>query len=349
VVHPIWQWVAFIGFVLVLLALDLGVFHRKAHKVSIKEAAGWSAVWVTIGLLFNLGIYFFWHRLSPESPLSNSTAALQFLTGYVIEKSLSVDNIFVFVVIFTYFAVPAIYQHRVLFWGILGALIMRGAMIAAGTALIKQFHWIIYVFGAFLIFTGIKLAFSGDEQVHPEKNPMIKLVRRIFHVTHEYHGQKFFVRVPSPRNPAVTVLAATPLLMVLTIVETTDLLFAVDSIPAIFAVTEDPFIIFTSNVFAILGLRALYFLLAGVMDQFHYLKLGLSVVLAFVGVKMLAEPFLESEFHLDKQTMILISLAVIAVVLTTSIVASLLRARRRAKLGLPPEKVPLPVNPTDRT
>jgi tellurite resistance protein TerC len=372
VAHPLWHWVVFIGFVLVLLALDLGVFHRKAHSVSIKEAAGWSVVWVTISLLFNLGIYFFWHRLSPASPLSNSTAALEFLTGYVVEKALSVDNIFVFVVIFTYFGVPAKYQHRVLFWGILGALLMRGAMIWAGTELLEQFHWIIYVFGAFLIFTGIKLAFSGDEEVHPERNPMIKLVRRAFHVTNEYHGQKFFIRAPvtahaepdrakagvppaerasgadsppAPSSTGGTRLMVTPLLLVLVIVETTDLLFAVDSIPAVFAVTKDPFIIFTSNVFAILGLRALYFLLAGVMDKFHYLKLGLSAVLTFVGLKMVSEPILH-RYHRYIPTSL--SLGIIAGILTLAVVASLLRAKRREKLGLPPEKLPLPVNPTDR-
>ena len=263
-------WVAFNVFVLGMLALDLAVFHRKAHAVSLREAFIWSVVWITLALIFNSGIYYFW----------GAEKALEFLAGYLIEKSLSVDNLFVFLVIFSYFAVPAMYQHRVLFWGILGALVMRAIFIATGAALLTAFHWMIYVFGGFLIITGIKLLLTGDHKLEPEKNPAVRLLRRIMHVTNEYHGQRFFVR--KDRR-----LWATPLLLVLVVVETTDVIFAVDSIPAIFAITMDPFIVYTSNVFAILGLRALYFLLAGIMDMFRYLKVGLSFVLCFVGVKMM--------------------------------------------------------------
>ena len=317
----IWLWVGFNLFVLALLALDLGVFHRKAHAVSTKEAAIWSVVWITLSLLFNGVIYLFWNRMMPDSALSNGEASLQFLTGYLIEKALSVDNIFVFVLIFTFFRVPEAYQHRVLFWGILGALLMRGAMILAGAALIKEFHWIIYVFGAFLIFTGIRMAFHKDEEIHPENNPLVRLFKRFMPVTAGYEGAKFFVR-------RAGVLLATPLLIVLLVVESTDLIFAVDSIPAIFAVTEDPFIVYTSNVCAILGLRSLYFLLAGVVDKFHYLKLGLSTVLVFVGVKMLLT---DTAYKIP----IVLSLAVIAGILTIAVVASLLRTRRIERAAPP--------------
>jgi tellurite resistance protein TerC len=317
----IWLWVGFNLFVLALLALDLGVFLRKAHAVSTKEAAIWSVVWITLSLLFNGVIYLFWNRMMPDSALSNGEASLQFLTGYLIEKALSVDNIFVFVLIFTFFRVPEAYQHRVLFWGILGALLMRGAMILAGAALIKEFHWIIYVFGAFLIFTGIRMAFHKDEEIHPENNPLVRLFKRFMPVTAGYEGAKFFVR-------RAGVLLATPLLIVLLVVESTDLIFAVDSIPAIFAVTEDPFIVYTSNVCAILGLRSLYFLLAGVVDKFHYLKLGLSTVLVFVGVKMLLT---DTAYKIP----IVLSLAVIAGILTIAVVASLLRTRRIERAAPP--------------
>ncbi len=316
-VESIWLWVGFNLFVLALLALDLGVFHQKAHKVSIKEATIWSIVWISLSLLFNLGIYFFWDNIAPASDYTNSEAALAFLTGYQLEKSLSVDNIFIFVVIFTYFAVPAMYQHRVLFWGILGALIMRGILIVIGAALLKEFHWIIYVFGAFLIFTGVRMAIERNEEAHPERNPVIKLLRRIMPVTENYEGEQFFVR-------RMGKLMATPLFLVLLVVESTDLIFAVDSIPAIFAVTDDPFIVYTSNVFAILGLRSLYFLLAGVVDKFHYLKLGLSAVLVFVGVKMVLTDIYKIPIGL--------SLGVIATILTISIVASVRRARRLLEL-----------------
>ncbi|MFN8387424.1 MAG: TerC family protein [Anaerolineales bacterium] len=313
----IWLWIGFNLFVLALLAIDLGVFHRKAHAVSLKEAAIWSAVWISLSLLFNLGLYFFWERLSPGSAYSNSEAALAFFTGYIIEKSLSVDNIFVFVLLFTFFAVPAAYQHRVLFWGIIGALIMRGTLIVVGAALLHEFHWIIYVFGAFLVFTGIRMALHRDEEMHPERNPLVKLLRRIMPVTKKYQSDQFFIR-------RMGKIMATPLFLVLIIVESTDLIFAVDSIPAIFAVTDNAFIVYTSNVFAILGLRSLYFLLAGVMDKFYYLKHGLSVILVFVGIKMLIVDIYKIPVGL--------SLGVIATILATSIAASLIRSRRHSEL-----------------
>jgi tellurite resistance protein TerC len=304
----VWLWVGFNVFVLVMLALDLGVFHRKAHVVSAREAATWSAVWIGLALLFNLGI---WHFLGPQK-------GVEFLTGYLIEKSLSVDNIFVFALIFGYFAVPQEYQHRVLFWGILGALVMRAIFIAAGAALLASFHWIIYVFGAFLIVTGIKMVLTPAKGLEPEKNPVVRLVRRLFPVSDRYHGQRFFVRDRG-------ILTATPLFVVLALVETTDLIFAVDSIPAIFAVTSDPFIVYTSNVFAILGLRSLYFLLAGVMSKFEYLKHGLAAILVFVGTKMAI-----IDLYKIPST---VSLGVVAAILAIAVVASLARARRRAARG----------------
>jgi tellurite resistance protein TerC len=302
--ESIWLWVGFNVFVLGMLALDLGVFHRKSHVVSVKEATAWSAVWISLALTFNAGIYFYWNTLIPGSSYSNSEAALAFLTGYLIEKSLSVDNIFVIALIFGYFAVPAAYQHRVLFWGILGALVMRAAMIFAGAALLKEYH--------FLIFTGIKMFTHKEEELHPESNPVIKLVRKLIPVTKNYEDDHFFVRHAGK-------LMATPLFLVLIMVETTDLVFAVDSIPAIFAVTQDPFIVYTSNVFAILGLRSLYFVLAGVIDKFYYLKMGLAVILTFVGVKMTMIDLYKIPTP--------VSLGVIATVLTIAVVASLIRAR----------------------
>jgi tellurite resistance protein TerC len=298
-----WVWIGFTLFVLAMLALDLGVFHRQAHAVSIKEASIWSVVWITLAMGFNAGVYFF----------SGPEPALQFLAGYLIEKSLSVDNIFVFALLFSYFHVPAAYQHRVLFWGVLGALVMRGLLIVLGTALLATVHWISYLFGAFLIVTGIRMAFHNEAEVHPERNPLLKLVRRLVPVTRDYERDRFMVR----RAGHVLV---TPLLLVVLVVETTDLIFALDSIPAIFAVTLDPFIVYTSNVFAILGLRSLYFVFANAMARFYYLKLGLAVVLSFVGVKMV----LADIYHLPTT----LSLAVIAVVLATAIIASVVRARR---------------------
>jgi len=268
----IWIWIGFNLFVLGMLALDLGVFHRHAHVVGFKEATIWSVVWVLLASTFGLGLMW----LHPNG----QQASIEFFTGYLIEKSLSIDNIFVFVLIFTAFAVPAVAQHRVLFWGILGALVMRGAFIAIGAWMLEEFHWIIYVFGAFLIVTGIKMGLERERVMEVEGNAVVRLARRILPVTAGYRDNRFFVREAGR-------FLVTPLFIVLILVETTDLIFAVDSIPAIFAVTRDPFLVYTSNVFAILGLRSLYFLLAGVVDRFHLLKLGLAIVLCFVGVKML--------------------------------------------------------------
>jgi tellurite resistance protein TerC len=299
-------WIVFNVFVLGVLALDLLVLHRKAHAVSLREALVWSCVWVSLALIFALGITFF----------RGGEKALEFLAGYVIEWSLSVDNLFVFLVIFSFFAVPSSYQHRVLFWGILGALFLRAGFIATGTALLSNFHWMIYVFGGFLVFTGIKLLFVGDEKVEPEKNPAIRLVRRFINVTPDYQGQRFFVRKDEK-------LWATPLFLVLVVVETTDVIFAVDSIPAIFAITLDPFIVYTSNVFAILGLRALFFLLAGVMEMFRYLRVGLAFVHCFVGAKMLIAEFYKIPIG--------ISLAVVGGILLISILASVLKQQQEDK------------------
>lgn len=296
---PFWFWFAFTGLILILLALDLGVFHRKAHEVSLKEAAIWSSVWVSLSLMFNLWIYHY----------AGSGPALEFLTGYLIEKSLAVDNIFVIALIFTYFAVPAAYQHRVLFWGILGALVMRGALVLGGAYLIDSFHWILYVFGAFLIITGIRMVRREEKPADFENGIAVRLLRRIIPVTRNFHGSRFFARENG-------IWVATPLLVVLVLVEVTDVVFAVDSIPAIFAVTQDPFLVWTSNVFAILGLRSMYFLLAGIIPKFHLLKVGLSVILVFVGVKMLGADIYKVPT--------LVSLVVITTVLTSAVIASLL-------------------------
>ena len=313
---PIWLWIGFNLFVLAMLALDLGVFHRKSHAVSGREALIWSLVWISLSLVFNTIIYFFWDKMMPGSSYTNSDAALAFFTGYLIEKSLSVDNIFVFILIFSYFAVPAAYQHRVLFWGILGALVMRGALIVVGAALLKEFQWIIYIFGVFLIFTGIRMARHQDEEIHPDQNPVVKFFRKFMPVTENFEKDKFFVRRAGK-------ILATPLFLILLIVESTDLVFAVDSIPAIFAVTQEAFIVYTSNVFAILGLRALYFQLANVMDKFQYLKLGLSAVLTFIGTKMVIVDL----YHIP----VGISLIVVAGILTISILASLWKTRKAVR------------------
>jgi tellurite resistance protein TerC len=291
--------------VLAMLAVDLGIFNKKAHTITVKEAATWSSVWISLSLGF-AGVIYWLH--GPQQ-------TLEFLTGYLIEYSLSIDNIFVIVLIFSYFRIPEKYQHRVLFWGIIGALLMRGSMIAAGAFLIERFHWIIYVFGAFLIFTGIRMATHDEADIEPEANPVLRLVRRLLPVTHDYRGQAFFVK-DAPKRGAPIALMATPLFVVLVLVETTDLIFAVDSIPAIFAVTRDPFLVYTSNVCAILGLRSLYFLLAGVIHKFRFLKLGVAVVLTFVGAKML----LGSVYEIP----ILVSLLVIVALLATAVTASIL-------------------------
>ena len=263
------HWIGFNLFVLIMLALDLGVFHRKSHAVSVKEALIWTGVWITMALIFNLLIY---SQFGEEK-------AVEFFTGYIIEKSLSVDNIFVIILIFSYFQVSAEYQHKVLFWGILGALVMRGIFIFSGIELIHRFHWLVYIFGGFLIFTGVKMLVSDDSKIEPEKNPLIKFARKLFSVTKNFEGSNFFVQREGK-------IWATPLFLVVILIETTDLIFAVDSIPAILAVSEDSFIVYTSNVFAILGLRSLYFALSGIEKYFHYLKFGLSAILVFVGVKM---------------------------------------------------------------
>ncbi len=313
----LWLWIGFNLFVLAMLALDLGVFHRKAHVVSLREYLAWTVIWVVLALLFNAGI---WHYAGPDK-------ALKFFTGYLIEKSLSVDNVFVFALLFSYFAVPPANQHKVLFWGILGVLAMRGAMIAAGAALIARFNWVLYFFGAFLILTGLKMIVKRTEEIHPERNPVVRWFKRLMPITPDYRRDRFFVIENGRRH-------ATPLFAVLLLLEVSDLVFAVDSIPAIFAVTTDPFIVYTSNVFAILGLRSLYFALAGVMNKFHYLKIGLGAVLAFVGVKMLLA---HTPWKLDT----LISLGVIAMILALSVVASLLRpARALAVAAIPAAPLP---------
>ena len=320
--YPVWAWIGFAVFILLMLVLDLGVLNRKAHAVTYREAATWSAVWVSLALVF-AGLVF-WRE--------GRLIGVQFLTGYIIELSLSVDNLFVFLLLFGYFKVPAKYQHRVLFWGVMGALVMRMTMIALGAALIERFHWIIYLFGAFLIYTGIKMMKQGETEVHPEDNPVIKFVSRIIPMTRTYDGEKFFTEVNGRRM-------GTLMLLVLITVEVTDLVFAVDSIPAIFGITTNTFIVYTSNVFAILGLRSLYFLLAGVVEKFHYLKIGLSIVLTFVGVKMLTEGFIESQFHLGKETIIIASLSVVAVVLAGSVIASLVwpaHCETHVEVELPP-------------
>jgi tellurite resistance protein TerC len=320
--YPIWAWAGFGIFILLMLALDLGILNRKAHAITYREATTWSAIWVSLALIF-AGIVF-WKE--------GRQTGLEFLTGYVIELSLSVDNLFVFLLIFSYFRVPAKYQHRVLFWGVLGALVMRITMIGLGAALIARFHWIIYIFGAFLIYTGLKMLRQGEETVNPEDNAVVKFVTRFIPITRHYDGEKFFTVVDGRKT-------GTLMLLVLVIVEVTDLVFAVDSIPAIFGITTNTFIVYTSNVFAILGLRSLYFLLAGVVEKFHYLKIGLSIVLTFVGVKMLAEGFVSERFGLSKETIIGISLGFVAVVLASSVVASLLwpkRAETHIEVELPP-------------
>jgi len=301
-----WLWFGFVAFVLAILALDLGVFHKKDREVSVKEALTWTAIWISLAMLFNAGIYHWF----------GSERALEFLSGYVIEKALSVDNIFVFIVIFSVFAVPAKLQHRVLLWGILSALVLRAIFVLLGAALLSRFHWLGYVFGAFLVFTGIKLLVQREGQVDPRHNPLFKLFRRVMPSVDEFHDGHYTVVQAGKRY-------ATPLLLVLIAIETTDIVFAMDSIPAIFAVTLDPFIVFTSNIFAVLGLRSLYFALSGMMDKFHYLKFGLALVLMFVGAKML----LAGVYKIP----IWASLSVIAALLAGSVIASLLR---------PPPNVP---------
>lgn len=306
---PIYAWLTFVAVVIVLLAIDLGLFHRKSHTVSVKEAFAWTMVWVTLSSIFGIWL---WNN-------QGSAKGIEFFTGYLIELSLSADNVFVFALIFGYFAVPPAYQHKVLFWGILSAIVLRLIMILAGAVLITQFTWIIYVFAAFLIFTAIKMLFSDDEEIHPERNPVVRWFRKMVNTTPDFRGDRFWVREHGK-------LMATPLLVVLICVEVSDVIFAVDSIPAIFAVTRDPFIVFTSNICAILGLRSLYFVLAGVMDRFIYLKTGLALVLGFVGVKMILS---HTAWKIDS----IISLGVVALILAGSVVASLWATRKRPGEG----------------
>ena len=297
-------YVFFTAAIIALLLVDLGLFQRKERDIKIKEALGWSAVWITLALLFNVGL-FFWH---------GKEASLQFLTGYLIELTLSVDNLFVFVLIFMYFKVPTQYQHKVLFWGIIGAQVMRGLLIGLGVALIWKFHWILYLFGIFLVFTGVKMGFQNEAaEISPERNILVRIFRKFMPITAGYHGSRFFVKLDGRRY-------ATLLFVVVLVVETTDLLFALDSIPAIFAITTDPFIVYTSNIFAILGLRSLYFALAGLMNLFHYLKIGLAVVLTFVGTKML----LAEVFPIP----IMLTLLVVGGVILLSVLASLIWPKR---------------------
>jgi len=313
---PNWVfWVVFNAFVLLMLVLDLGVFHRKSHVVRFKEAVAWTFVWVSLAGLFALLVYLFGHHMVPDPTRPNHELALEFVTGYLIEESLSVDNLFVFLLIFRYFRVDRSHQHAVLFWGILGALVMRAGFILGGVTLINRVHWVIYLFGAFLVYSGIRLFGKQETQIHPENNPVLKLFRRVVPISEQFEGRKFLVK----RGVR---WIATPLAVVLIVVETTDVMFATDSIPAILAVTRDPFIVYTSNVFAILGLRSLYFALAGMMEVFHYLHYGLSVVLIFIGVKMLG-----SEFF---QISIGVALSVVGGILVISVVASLLFPVRKA-------------------
>lgn len=310
---PWFWWVGFNVFVLAMLALDLGVFHRKSHEVKFKEAISWTVVWVVMAMLFNLGLYLGWFGI--YAPEDRGRIALEFLAGYLVEKSLSVDNVFVFAMIFTYFAVPAAYQHKVLFYGILGAIIFRAIFIFGGLWLLEKFAWTIYIFGAFLILTGIKMALAKGKEIHPERNPVIRLVRALLPVTPNYVHDHFFSRVAGK-------LHATPMLLVLVFIEVTDVIFAVDSIPAIIAITKDPFIVYTSNIFAILGLRALYFALASFMQMFEYLTYGLAVLLVFIGGKMLAHAALDYKMPVG------VSLGAIAAILIVSVIASLLFAPR---------------------
>lgn len=309
--EPIWAWGVFLLVVIAMLMVDLGVFHRKAHVLSMREATIWSIVWVVVALVFNAIV---WVWLGHQK-------ALEFFTGYLVEKALSADNIFVFAVLFNYFAVPPEYRHRVLFWGVLGAIVFRLTFILAGTALLKKFHWVVYIFGIIVIVSGIKLLMRKDEEIDPERNPVLRLARRFLPITPNYHGQKFFVRLNGK-------FMATPLVLVLLVVESTDIVFAVDSIPAIFAITRDPFIVFTSNVCAILGLRALYFLLEGMIRLFRYLDEGLAVILVFIGIKMLVSEF----YKIPTWVALGFVAAVLAITITLSLIAELREQVRAGKL-----------------
>jgi len=299
-------WIVFGIFIPVMLALDLGVFHRRDHVIKVKEALIWSAIWISLALLFNLGIYF----------IVGHEKALNFLTSYLVEESLSVDNLFVFLLIFSYFSVPAAYQHRVLFWGIMGAIVMRGIFIATGLTLLANLHWVIYIFGAFLIYTAGRLAFNKEEEIRPERNPVLRLFRKLVPLTKKYHGNHFLVKGRRRR-------LATPLLMVLVVIETTDIIFAVDSVPAVLSITQDPFIVYTSNIFAVMGLRSLYFALAGVIQRFYYLNYGLAAILAFLGLKMVFSELIEVP--------VVVSLGVVLGILVISALFSMFRLGRKTE------------------
>lgn len=303
--HSLTLWIVFNVFILLMLVIDLAVFHRKEHEESIREALAWTGVWIAMAVLFGVGVYYY----------MGTQTALDYYTGYLIEKSLSVDNIFVFLLVFSYFRVPPKYQHKVLFWGIFGALVMRFIFIFTGVALLERFDWIIYVFGGFLVFTGIRLAFEKDKEVHPERNPVLKLARKFIPILKSYHGSHFFVKKMGR-------WMATPMFVVLIVIESTDLIFAIDSIPAILAITTDEFIVYSSNAFAILGLRALYFALSGIMRLFHYLHYGLSLILIFVGIKML----LADIYHIPTPY----ALGFVAVTLTVSVIVSILLPKDEA-------------------
>jgi tellurite resistance protein TerC len=311
-----WHWTGFLLCILIFLALDLGLFHRRPHTVKFKEALAWTMLWFTLAMLF-AGAMAHWR---------GREAAVQFTAGYIIEFSLSLDNVLVIALIFSWFHVPREFQHRLLFWGIIGALVMRGVMIAVGVALIHQFAWVLYLFGALLVFTGARMLLTGEKTMEPERNPALQLARKLFPVSPDFAGGKFFTRVEGR-------LALTPMMLVLLLVETTDLIFAVDSVPAVFSVTRDAFIVFTSNVFAILGLRSLYFLLAGALNYFRYLKTGLSIVLMFIGSKMLLEPHGPSSLWFQVKIPTGTSLLVVAAILSAAIVLSVVAARREQKAG----------------
>jgi tellurite resistance protein TerC len=314
--HGTWIfWLIFNLFVVAMLALDLGVFHRDQHVVGVREAIGWTALWVGLAAAFAVLIYFFGHTMVAQPGRANSQLTLEFITGYIIEQSLSVDNLFIFLLIFRYFKVPQENQHVVLFWGVIGALVMRAIFIATGVTLLNRFHWIIYIFGGILVYSGVKLLRQHGADIHPEKNPLLRAFRKVFRLTDDYEGEKFFVRRDGLRY-------ATPLALVLIVVETTDLLFAVDSIPAVLAVTREPFIVYTSNVFAIMGLRSLFFALSGLLDAFHLLHYGLSLILIFIGLKMLAADFIEVPT--------VVALGVVGGILVASVVLSLVFPKKHA-------------------
>ncbi len=342
------HWAGFVLAVLFFLALDLGVFHRDAHTVKFKEAVGWTILWASMAMLFAGALV----------PLRGKDEAILFITGYVIELSLSMDNVFVIALIFAYFRVPSELQHRVLFWGIMGALVMRGAMIGVGVALIEKFQGLLYAFGAFLVFTGVKMIFADEDGVHPEKNPLIRLARKVFPVTTTFEGQKFITRLPKAEGGKDTdtahltrrlgQYALTPLALVLLMVETTDLIFALDSIPAIFGITQEPFIVFTSNVFAILGLRSLYFVLAGAIGYFRYLKYGLSLVLVFIGLKMLVDPHDRDAAWWQFKIPTGASLSIVAGIILLSVTVSIIAAQRENKEKENDKEADKPDRPDDQ-